>query len=132
EGKTLSISWEKLPQFPNAAQAAQNPGPAFAMLTILKVKPDKIDAFKAAVAKIVDPTLHEPNCIAWYVQQSQTDSTDFLFYTRWKDDASLQAHLNSDPLKQYLADTNGMLQNGFNQLVKYWPIDGELTTRGEL
>lgn len=130
---TLMISWEKLPTAPNQAKPAINSkNEAFAMLTILKVKPGKEEAFKKEIAAIVAPTLSEPENIAWYVQQSQQDSTDFLFYTRWKNNSGLNTHLTSEPLQKYLKNTSDMLVPGHLRLVKYWPIDGQFKTRGEL
>ena len=129
---SLKITWEKLPKYPHAATATQKTNDVFAMLTILKVKPGTEDAFKKEVAHIVEPTLAEPDNIAWYVQQSETDSTEFLFYTRWPNNDALKKHLESPELKKYLENTNGMLEPGHLQLVRYLPIDGQHKTRKQM
>jgi len=123
-GDTLLIEWSKLPTFPHAAAKAPSPKePTFAMLTLLKVKPNEVENFKKEVTKIVKASHSETDNIAWYVQQSQNDATDFVFYTRWKNATALDTHLNSPPLKKYLEKTAPMLEPGHLQLVRYWPVD---------
>jgi quinol monooxygenase YgiN len=94
-----------------------------AVLTYLKLKPGTQATFKAALERIVKPTLAEPGNIAWYVQESVSDPTSIVFYTRWKSELALQLHLKSKPLVDYIAETAPLLELGYPQIVRFHPID---------
>ncbi len=98
------------------------------LLSFIKVKPGAEKQFIEEVAKIVEPSRSEPGNVAWYVQQSKEDPTEFVFYTRWADKKALTDHLTSAPLIDYLARTKPLLEEEKGdkkpvRLVEFAPID---------
>ncbi len=93
------------------------------LITYLKIKPGTETSFKAALNKIIKPSLAEPGNIAWFVQESVKDPTMIVFFTRWKNEGALQTHLKSKPLVEYIAETAPFLELGYPQLVRFNPID---------
>src|SRR4051794_27873825 len=90
--------------------AADSGDTEVAVLTYLKLRSGTEARFKDALNKIVKPSLAEPGNLAWYVQESAADPTDIVFYTRWKSEDALQAHLRSKPVANYIAETASMLE----------------------
>lgn len=120
KGDTLRIVWTRSGfEETDAAKI----GDTFSMLTYLKVKPGTEGQFIEEVQTIIKASRSEPRNIAWYVQQSQSDPTEFMYYTRWPDQAALDYHLKSAPLASYIARTSKLLEPGYPQFARYNPID---------
>lgn len=92
------------------------------LLTYLHLKPGTEAAFKKELAKIVAPSRAESGNIAWYVQQAEEDPSRIVFYTRWVDQASLDWHLQSPIIVEYIQKTAGFLAEPV-QLVRFKPLD---------
>lgn len=92
------------------------------LLTYLHLKPGTEFAFKNELAKIIIPSRSEPGNIAWYVQQSQQDSTQIVFYTRWANQAALDFHLQSPPIVKYIHNTERLLAEPV-RLIRFTPLD---------
>ena len=104
---------------------------SIAVLTYLHLKPGTEGAFRKEVAKIIAPSRSEPGNIAWFVQESETDPTQVVFYTRWKDQAALTWHLKSPPLVEYIQRTAELLAEPV-KLVRFQPLDGQGEAFGSL
>jgi len=126
-GQTLRIEWIR--ESTSSSISSEN---QIGLLTYLKLKPGTEDSFKKEFAKIIAPSRSEPGNIAWYVQQSQDDPTEIVFYTRWVNQQALDSHLKSPPLAEYIANTAGMLASGYPKLVRYRPIDTAIDVTTEL
>lgn len=57
--------------------------------------PDKIEALKAVLMGLVEPTRQEAGCIEYDLLQNQADPTDFTFVETWESLEHLQTHLAS-------------------------------------
>lgn len=93
-----------------------------AYLTRLKLRPGTQAKFLAEVHKIVEFSRSEPGNIGWFVQQSQEDPNEVIFYTRWVNQEAIEWHLNAPPLKQYLQKSAELLAEPA-KLTKYRPLD---------
>lgn len=62
----------------------------------LKAKPDKIEETREALIALVDVTRAEDGCITYELMQNDADPTDFTFVEEWTDDATLDAHLQTE------------------------------------
>jgi len=59
-------------------------------------KPDKLEELRATLLSLIEPTRAEPGCLRYELLQNLTDPTDFTFVEDWRDDASFQAHLETE------------------------------------
>ncbi|PIE60979.1 MAG: antibiotic biosynthesis monooxygenase [Desulfobacterales bacterium] len=83
-----------------------------AKLTIIAnitAKADKIETVKAELLKLIAPTREEEGCITYDLHQDNENPAHFLFYENWESRDLLQAHLDSDHLKHFVAVTEGAL-----------------------
>lgn len=58
-------------------------------------RPDRTDETREVLLRLIEPTCAEDGCIRYELHQNTADTTDFTFIEEWKDDASLDAHLES-------------------------------------
>ncbi|MBL6750866.1 MAG: antibiotic biosynthesis monooxygenase [Nevskia sp.] len=75
----------------------------------LIAKPDKVEAFKALMSGIVDPTRKESGCIRYELLQNQADPTDFTFVEEWASKAALDAHMQTPHITGALGKAGEML-----------------------
>lgn len=57
--------------------------------------PDKVEALKAVLLALVEPTRQESGCLQYDLLQNQEDLTDFTFVETWESLQHLQSHLAS-------------------------------------
>jgi quinol monooxygenase YgiN len=57
--------------------------------------PDKVEALKAVLLALVEPTRQEAGCLQYNLLQNQADPTDFTFVEEWESLDHLQTHLAS-------------------------------------
>ncbi|MBD2387304.1 putative quinol monooxygenase [Cylindrospermum sp. FACHB-282] len=57
--------------------------------------PDKIEALKALLLELIEPTRQEPGAIKYELLQNQADSAEFTFVEEWASDEALKVHLAS-------------------------------------
>ena len=62
----------------------------------LKAKPDKIEETREALLGLIRATRAEDGCIAYELMQNNADPTDFTFVEEWSDNATLDAHLQTE------------------------------------
>lgn len=73
----------------------------------LAAKPGKVEALKAAVLAVIEPTRREAGCRSYELLQNLADPTDFTFVEEWDSNAALDAHLETThlaTLRQAVAD----------------------------
>ena len=73
-----------------------------------KIKPEHVFAFKTAFDKCRAGTMEEEACLAYDLFQSYSDSTEFHLYERWTNKPGHQAHMQTEHIKVYFAETEGM------------------------
>lgn len=73
-----------------------------------KIKPEHVSAFKTAFDKCRAGTMKEGTCMAYDLFQSYSDSTEFHLYERWKNKPGHRAHMETEHIKVYFAETEGM------------------------
>jgi quinol monooxygenase YgiN len=106
--------------FAQAKEVPPEMGP-FGEITRLQLKSDRdVQPFIEAVATIIKSSRSEPGNITWTVQQSISDPTKFVFYTKWKDKNAFNLHLTL--IGDYLKQSN-LLIDGPADLTFYTPID---------
>ncbi|WP_026694722.1 putative quinol monooxygenase [Peribacillus kribbensis] len=76
---------------------------------ILKAKQGEEEALRAAMIKVLEPSRSEAGCIQYTLHESEEDAGVFVFYEKWKDDAALQAHIQSPHYVEYRAVTKDLL-----------------------
>lgn len=57
--------------------------------------PKQVEALKAVLLQLVEPTRQESGCIKYELLQNQSDPTDFTFVEEWTSNDTLDTHLVS-------------------------------------
>ena len=78
------------------------------------VKDGQRAAFTEVAGKLVEATRQEPGNVSYNLYQSPFDSTLFIFYEEYKDDAAFDAHANSDHFKAFAEAIPEMLAEELN------------------
>jgi quinol monooxygenase YgiN len=69
----------------------------------LTVKADAIEAVKAELLKLIEPTRAEEGCIEYRLHQDNDNPALFTFYENWESMACLERHMNSEHFRNYIA-----------------------------
>ena len=86
---------------------------------ILVIKPEKLEAFKKTVSKIIEPTRKESGCITYYGYQVMDDKGNetnrFEFHEIWKSkEAMLIDHKEKSPhMQKFFKDIKADTQDSF-------------------
>ena len=83
-----------------------------AKLTIvanIKASANKIELVKAELLKLIDLTRAEKGCINYDLHQDNENPAHFFFYENWESRELWQKHMDSQHLKDYIAATEGAL-----------------------
>jgi quinol monooxygenase YgiN len=75
----------------------------------IKAKHDTIDATRELLKSLILPTRIEQGCITYELYQNEADPTDFTFIEEWTSNEDLDAHSESDHLKNFAAEGAGLL-----------------------
>lgn len=70
----------------------------------ITAKPETVEATRELLTTLILPTRIEKGCIKYELFQNAADPTDFTFIEEWTSDEDLDAHLQSDHLKQVAAE----------------------------
>ncbi|MBD2207203.1 antibiotic biosynthesis monooxygenase [Calothrix sp. FACHB-1219] len=71
--------------------------------------PDKIEALKAVLLELIEPTRQETGAITYELLQNQHDPTDFTFVEEWSSNEALNNHLDSPHLQEAVAKLEGLV-----------------------
>jgi len=92
------------------------------MITVIariKAKADAVELVKDETLKLVNSTLKADGCIRYDLHQDNEDPACFFFYENWLNENAVQAHLKSDHMRTYLANTkNRIAEFSANKLTK--------------
>ena len=69
----------------------------------LKAQPDKVNALHAVLFGLLAPTRAEQGCIRYEMLQNLEDPTDFTFTEEWSGQPALDAHFETDHIRDALA-----------------------------
>lgn len=64
-------------------------------------KADKIAELKEALLALITPTLKEPGCIAYELNQFVEEKEQFVFYEKWESHAHLDTHLKQSHVVEF-------------------------------
>ena len=84
-----------------------------AKLTVLAnitANADKIELVKAELLKLIDITRAEAGCITYDLHQDNDNPAHFLFFENWESRELWQAHMGAQHLADYLAATDGCVE----------------------
>ncbi len=65
----------------------------------LRAKADKIEETREALTALIAPTCAEDGCVVYELLQNDADPTDFTFVEEWSGDTALNAHLQSEHIR---------------------------------
>ncbi|WP_299803454.1 putative quinol monooxygenase [uncultured Shewanella sp.] len=71
---------------------------------------DKVEKVKAELLKLIAITRNEQGCLQYDLHQDNDNPAHFTFYENWASRELLQAHMNAQHLKDYVAATEGMVK----------------------
>ena len=74
-------------------------------------KADKIELVKSELLKLIAITRSEEGCINYDLHQDNENPAHFMFYENWQSRELWQAHMENQHLKDYLAATDGAVEN---------------------
>jgi len=74
---------------------------ALTIVARIEAKPDHIDAVKAGLKKLIQPTLAEAGCLQYDLHQDNENAAVFLFFENWESRELWQDHMNSAHLKAF-------------------------------
>lgn len=77
----------------------------------IKAKSDRIDLVKSELEKLIATTRAEPGCLQYDLHQDNDNPAHFLFYENWESRELWQTHMNAQHLKDYLAATDGAVED---------------------
>jgi quinol monooxygenase YgiN len=75
----------------------------------IKAKPDTVEATRELLKTLILPTRIEQGCITYELYQNEADPTDFTFVEEWTSNEDLDAHSESDHLKNFAAEGANLL-----------------------
>lgn len=75
----------------------------------VKALPDKIEALKAVLLEVIEPTRQETGAIKYELLQNQADPTDFTFVEEWESAQALDVHLATPHLQAAVAKLDGLV-----------------------
>ncbi len=71
--------------------------------------PDQVEAVKAILLELIEPTRQENGCIKYELLQNQSEPTDFTFVEEWSSHEALDAHLASAHIQKAVARLHGLI-----------------------
>ena len=91
------------------------------MNVYVTVKPDQLDAFKAAILTNAAASRTEPGCIRFDVIQKKDDPYTFVLVEIYQNEAALDAHRQTPHFQQWRASSGDLFTTKENIL--YHPLD---------
>lgn len=95
------------------------------------VKPGQEEEARTASEALVAPTHAEEGCILYALHQGVDDPRRLAFVERWASRQQLEAHLESDHIKQWFARVDELFSDR-GDIVVYSPVAGGEAKKGSL
>lgn len=74
--------------------------------------PNQIEAARALLIGLVEPTRQEAGCLQYELLQNQANPTDFTFVEEWESHEALDAHLASAHIQAAVAHIPELIAEG--------------------
>ncbi|MFD1772462.1 putative quinol monooxygenase [Paenibacillus rhizophilus] len=84
---------------------------AISITAILQAKPGKEQLLYQELVKAVAPSRSEEGCIKYVLHQSIENNAVFVFYEIWKDEESINLHIETDHYKQYRRNIEDLIES---------------------
>jgi quinol monooxygenase YgiN len=95
------------------------------VIATLKVKAGQEETLVAGMKKMIEHVrAHEPGTKTYLLHRSAADSTKFLVYEVYADQAAFAAHGASEPMKEFFKLAGGIM-DGRPDIAMYEEIDGK-------
>jgi len=82
----------------------------FTMVARMVAKPDRGEALKAELSKLVAPTRAEDGCLRYDLHQSLDEPRAFLFFEDWESEAHWRAHCDTPHFLAHRAATRDYVE----------------------
>lgn len=76
----------------------------------ITAKEGKVNFVKKELEKLIDVTRAEKGCIQYDLHQDNENPAHFMFYEIWESRELWEIHINAQPLKDYIASTEGAIE----------------------
>ena len=87
---------------------------AYVVIATWRAREGEEEAVREILRTLTPLTLSEPGCRMYIVQQDRADRRTFVIYEQYDDEASLEAHRESEHFKQHvLGDAVNRLEDRF-------------------
>ena len=79
------------------------------IVAIITANEDSVDLVKSEMMKMVPETLKEGGCFSYTLHQDIENPNTFVFYETWDSEESLQKHLKTPHVQNYISATKGCI-----------------------
>ncbi|HYD56501.1 MAG TPA: putative quinol monooxygenase [Burkholderiales bacterium] len=77
---------------------------SFVLEVQIRIKPENVERFMAAIAENASAARSEPGCLGFDVNVDPQDATKLMLYETYRDEKAFQAHQDGAAFKKYLAE----------------------------
>ena len=78
-----------------------------------KAKPGKERELRESLLAGVTGSRHDHGCVIYELHEFTDDPTTFFLYEQWTSQQALDAHLATEPLQQFQARADQLIEGGF-------------------
>lgn len=82
---------------------------ALTIVAHIEAVPDKVDLVRAALEKLIAPTLAEEGCLQYDLHQDNDNPALFLFFENWTTRDAWQKHMQAPHIAANAAATEGAI-----------------------
>ena len=97
-------------------------GSPLVVVALAKVRPERVEDFKAAIAPILAPTRAETGNLTFRFNQAEQDPPEFAFYEQWTTQAALDTHLKAPHMVAFFDKAKPMFIEGYPVIKTYREI----------
>lgn len=83
--------------------------PKVTIVAKIVAKSDTIEAVKAELKNMIEPTRKEEGCLEYRLHQDNDNPAIFVFYENWENPASVERHMNSPHFKTYVEAVGNLI-----------------------
>ncbi len=81
------------------------------IIAMIQAKKEKAAMVEKEVLKLLEPTRKEEGCLEYKLYRDNDHSESFLFHETWENRDLWQAHMNNEPLQNFIKVTEGSLED---------------------
>lgn len=91
-----------------------------ALIAKVKAKDGQVEALKAELLSLIEPTRAEAGCIKYDLHVSADDDSSFMFYEIWASKADLDMHIETPHLQGLLSKMETLVEGDLD--VSMWEM----------